>query len=115
MLEWNLASDKEYKPYTDRGGCNRCLGAITIDKDSVTRNPAYYIIAHAAKFVRPGSERIESTISNEIPNVAFKTTSGKIVLIVLNSTPSIQTFTIAYKNKTTNMRLPAGAVATYIW
>ena len=115
VLEWNLASDKEYKPYTDRGGCNRCLGAITIDKNSVTRNPAYYIIAHAAKFVRPGSERIESTISNEIPNVAFKTTSGKIVLIVLNSTPSIQTFTIAYKNKATNMRLPAGAVATYIW
>ena len=59
VIEWNLASDPNYQPHTDRGGCDRCLGAVTIDGDSVRRNPAYYIIAHAAKFVIPGSSRIE--------------------------------------------------------
>ena len=36
------------------GGCTTCLGAITIDGNKVTRNPAWYIIAHASKYVRPG-------------------------------------------------------------
>ena len=38
-----------------------CQGAITIDGDKVTRNIAYYAVAHASKFVRPGSVRIAST------------------------------------------------------
>jgi len=29
-------------------------------ENNITRNPAYYIIAHASKFVRPGSVRISS-------------------------------------------------------
>ena len=59
MLEWNLAADPRHQPHTP-GGCTTCLGAVTIDGNQVTRNPAYYIIAHAAKFVRPGSVRIAS-------------------------------------------------------
>ena len=36
VLLWNLAADAEFKPYTDRGGCPVCQGAVTIDKNSVT-------------------------------------------------------------------------------
>ena len=60
VLEWNLAADPNNKPYTDRGGCPSCQGAVTIDKDNVNRNMAYYSMAHASKFVRPGSVRIAS-------------------------------------------------------
>jgi glucosylceramidase len=49
VLEWNLAADPQQKPHTP-GGCDRCLGALTIDGDLVTREPAYYIVAHASKF-----------------------------------------------------------------
>jgi len=35
VLEWNLAADPDYKPYTDRGGCPMCQGAVTIDKNAV--------------------------------------------------------------------------------
>src|ERR1700744_2621653 len=56
VLEWNLASDPNYGPHTS-GGCSTCLGALTIGT-TVTRNVSYYIIAHASKFVRPGSVRI---------------------------------------------------------
>ena len=73
MLEWNLAANSRWEPHTDRGGCNRCVGAVTIDGNQVTRNPAYYITAHAAKFVRPGSVRIASNALPTLPNVAFKT------------------------------------------
>ncbi|HEY2580622.1 MAG TPA: glycoside hydrolase family 30 beta sandwich domain-containing protein, partial [Mucilaginibacter sp.] len=85
VLEWNLAADPQYKPYTDRGGCPSCQGAVTIDGDKVTRNIAYYSVAHASKFVRPGSTRIASDENETLPNVAFKTPAGKKVLIVANA------------------------------
>ena len=31
VLEWNLAADSNYQPHTDRGGCDRCQGAVTMD------------------------------------------------------------------------------------
>ena len=115
VIEWNLAADENQNPHTNRGGCVGCLGAVTITKDTVTRNPAYYIIAHAAKFVRPGSVRIASNIVEGLPNVAFQTPGGKIVLIVLNTSLKAKIFTIAYKEATATVSMPAGAVATYIW
>ncbi|HYH55482.1 MAG TPA: glucosylceramidase, partial [Anseongella sp.] len=51
VLEWNLAADQHYEPHTE-GGCTACLGALTIEGETITRNVAYYIIAHASKFVR---------------------------------------------------------------
>lgn len=115
VLEWNLAADPDYKPYTDRGGCPMCQGAVTIDKNAVKRNLAYYSIAHASKFVRPGSVRIASNNSDKLPNVAFKTHDGKKVLIVANVSQSSQDFNIKYKGKAVAATLDKGSVGTYIW
>ena len=115
VIEWNLSSNPALKPHTDRGGCDRCLGAVTIDKDSVKRNPAYYIIAHAGKFVRPGSVRIASNITGNIHNVAFRTPQGKIVLIVLNNGKETAAFNVLFKKQTFSATLNAGAIATYLW
>ncbi|HEX5155564.1 MAG TPA: glycoside hydrolase family 30 beta sandwich domain-containing protein [Parafilimonas sp.] len=115
VLLWNLAADPEYKPYTDRGGCPVCQGAVTINKDSVEYNLAYYAMAHASKFVRPGSVRIASTITGELNNVAFITPAKEKVLIVANTSDREQTFNISYHNKTTAAVLNPRSVATYIW
>ncbi len=115
VIEWNLAADPANKPHTDRGGCDRCLGAVTIDKNEVKRNPAYYIIAHAAKFVRPGSARIASESNNGLPNVAFKTKEGKIVVIILNNKKDPETFQVRYKKKHIDVVLAPGATVTYVW
>ena len=115
VVEWNLASDPAYNPHTDRGGCNRCLGAVTLDGDKVTRNPAYYIIAHASKFVRPGSVRIDSTPLSQLPNVAFKTPSGRDVLVVLNPGGTSETFAVRSRGRVAAMELKSGAVATLVW
>lgn len=114
VLEWNLASDPNNNPHTP-GGCTECLGAVTINGSTVVRNPAYYIIAHASKFVKTGSFRIESNYSVELPNVAYKTPEGKIVVIVLNNTDSQKSFNINAGNEPISTILPAGAVATYVW
>jgi glucosylceramidase len=114
VLEWNLAADSKHQPHTN-GGCTTCLGALTIDGDKFTRNPAYYVIAHASKLVRPGSVRIATNELPSLPNVAFRTPDGRIVLIVLNDAPTTQSFRIRDPDRVVTSTLPAGAVATYVW
>ncbi|WP_228486348.1 glycoside hydrolase family 30 protein [Paludibaculum fermentans] len=140
VILWNLAADPENKPHTDNGGCPMCQGGVTLDKDAVTINLAYYTIAHASKFVRPGSVRIGSTGAGDravgltedeerpgvkrvvviesaqvLPNVAFRTPDGKIVLVVANDTQSVNGFAIQYRGEVANLRLSPGGVGTYIW
>ncbi len=115
VLEWNLAADSSYLPHTDRGGCDRCQGSITIDGNKVTRNAGYYVMAHAAKFVRPGSIRIASNLLQGLPNVAFKRPDGHIVLLVINTAQSPRSFNIRYQGKRAASTLNgSGAVGTYI-
>lgn len=140
VILWNLAADPLNDPHTDNGGCSMCQGAISIDGDEVSRNIAYYTIAHASKFVRPGSVRIASTNTGDatvsithdeqrpeiaratlidgtpvLPNVAYKTPDGKIVLVVANTTFAERSFEVQYNGKFVNIRLQPGAVGTYIW
>ncbi|MFC7669551.1 glycoside hydrolase family 30 beta sandwich domain-containing protein [Hymenobacter humi] len=114
VLEWNLAADPQQQPHTP-GGCTECLGALTLAGNAVTRNPAYYIIAHASKFVRPGSVRIASTAPATLPNVAFRTPTGGRVVVVYNDGPAAQAFNIGHRGKRLAAKLPAGAVGTYVW
>jgi glucosylceramidase len=114
VLEWNLANDPQFNPHTDDGGCTECLGAITVG-DSVVRNVAYYIVAHASKFVRPGSIRIGSTENSELPNVAFLDPAGRKVLIVLNEADESKTFSIRFGDQTATATLPGGSVGTFEW
>ncbi|MGJ0517267.1 MAG: glycoside hydrolase family 30 protein [Methylomicrobium sp.] len=113
VLEWNLASDPFCRPHTP-GGESRCVGALSVGED-IVRNVAYYVIAHAAKFVRPGSVRIYSDEPASLPNVAFLTPSGCIVLIAFNDGAESRSFTIRFQEKNAAATLPAGAVATYVW
>jgi len=140
VILWNLAADPLYDPHTDNGGCSMCQGAITIDGNTVTRNIAWYTIAHAFKFIRPGSVRIESTArgdktvalhedeqrlgafraavvenTNVLPNAAFLTPDGHIVMVVVNDTWSTNSFTIQHNGLFATINLPAGATGTYVW
>jgi len=114
VLEWNLAADENFDPHTPDGGCDSCKGALTLG-DSVTRNVSYYIIAHASKFVPPGSIRVASTIVDNLHNVVYRTPAGKKVMIVINDNDAAKSFSIRYRNKIASASLSAGAVATYVW
>ncbi len=115
VLEWNITSNPELKPHTDRGGCERCLGAVTVAGDSVIRNPAYYVIAHASKFVEPGSVRVDSNELEGLANVAFLRPDGKKVVIALNDSQKPISFQIVDKEKVFYADLNPGATGTWIW
>lgn len=140
VILWNLAADPNDDPHTDNGGCPFCQGALTIDGDQVTKNLAYYTIAHASKFVPRGSKRIMSTGVGDaivrltqdeedgtthratvipdaqvMPNVAFLTPDNRIVLIIANNTYSERSFQVQYQGKYAQINLTPGAVGTYVW
>ena len=114
VLEWNLASNSSLQPHTD-GGCTECLGGLTIDGNNVQRNVGYYVIAHASKFVKPGSKRIQSNYSSDLPNVAFETPEGNIVVIILNNSNIDISFNIKTPGESVTTSLKSGAVGTYVW
>lgn len=113
-LEWNLANDSKYAIHTP-AGCTECKGALMIDGSNVTRNVAYYIIAHASKFVPAGSTRISSSSVSNLFNTAFVTPQGKIVLIVMNDSSSEQHFNVNVKGKWIQSSLASGSVSTIIF
>jgi len=115
VILWNLAADSRFEPHTANGGCASCQGAITIEGNEVERNLAYYVIGHASKFVPPGSVRIGSTDSQELPNVAFCTPAGKTVVIVANPNREARRFNLAAMGQAAQTELAAGAVGTYVW
>lgn len=113
-LEWNLAADAEYQPHTP-GGCTNCLGALTIEKNTISRNVAYYIIGQVSKFVPAGSVRIASNLPTNLPNLAFKRPDGKTVVLVFNDAAKEQAFQIDAKGKILPVHLAAGAAASFLW
>jgi glucosylceramidase len=114
VLEWNLAADPQFNPHTSDGGCDRCLGALTIG-NGITRNVSYYIIAHASKAIRPNAVRVRSNMHDALSNVAFQNEDGSKVLLVLNNTNVSQNFQIKFGKQFASSTLSAGAVATYYW
>jgi len=115
VLLWNLAADPHFGPHTDNGGCTMCVGAITLDGDNATLNVAYYAVAHFSRFVPHGSIHVGSNELEQLPNSAFLTPDGKVVLVVANTGNFPRTFHIAYHGSTLTTTLQSESVGTYIW
>lgn len=113
---WNLALDENFGPHL--GGCGNCRGVVTINSvtGAITRNPEYYALAHASRFVQPGAVRIESSAPSGFETVAFRNSSGGgMVLIVLNTGTAVNRFKVNAGDKSFTSELPGGAVATFTW
>lgn len=117
-LEWNLATDATYGPFTN-GGCDTCLGAVTVNSGSYTRNVSYYIIAHMSKFIRPGALRVATNSTNSgLLAAGFLNDSNNgnaKTLVVYNNKQTNQTFNIKYNGQIATVTLKKKSVGTYVW
>lgn len=86
--------------------------------------PMYYIMGHFSKFVLPDSTRIEVEVEANTPDyqlktVGFETEGQDLVVIVLNTSPTISlNLTISAENrpdKHLDTRLDPKSIKTIIW
>ena len=112
VLTWNLALDENGGPH--RGGCETCSGVVTIATDgTVTRNAEYFVLAQAARFLPPGSVRVESTSDiPDLPNVAFVTPDGSTVVVAWNGWDQSRSITVGDGTRAVSARLPAMSLST---
>ncbi|MDE2436685.1 MAG: hypothetical protein KGM49_10530 [Sphingomonadales bacterium] len=114
-LLWNLALDENHGPH--RGGCGNCRGVVTIDgaTGAVTRNVEYYVLGQVSRFVPPGSRRISSEGEGAVRHVAFRTPTGRLVLLTHNATKAPVTVTVRIGGRQFVATLPKGEVMTFLW
>jgi glucosylceramidase len=116
VLLGNLALDDAAGP--TNGGCMDCRGLVTVHADGTfSRNVEYYVLAHAAQFVRPGAVRIgsSSNVGPSFAQVAFLNPDGSNVLIAFNASRARMPFAVRRDGSAFRFALPAGAVATFVW
>ncbi|MEV8046734.1 ricin-type beta-trefoil lectin domain protein [Streptomyces griseoluteus] len=118
VTKWSLAVDQNMGPHN--GGCGTCTGLITVHNGdgrsgSVDYTVEYYDMGHLTKFVRPGAQRIASTASSTVPNVAWRNPDGGKALIAYNGATSARQVTINWGAQHATYTLPARTSATFTW
>ncbi|GHF23265.1 glucosylceramidase [Streptomyces griseoluteus] len=118
VTKWSLAVDQNMGPHN--GGCGTCTGLITVHNGdgrsgSVDYTVEYYDMGHLTKFVRPGAQRIASTASLAVPNVAWRNPDGSKALIAYNGATSAKQVTINWGAQHATYTLPARTSATFTW
>jgi glucosylceramidase len=113
---WNIAEDTNNGPVIS-GGCGACTPMVTINQSTgaITYNLDYYVIGQFSKFVVPGAQRIASTTTASLNDVAFRNPDGSEVLVVDNTSTAQQSFTTSWHGQSFTDSLPAKGVATYTW
>jgi glucosylceramidase len=131
-LEWNLASDPRYAFHT-RLGAVGALGGVTIGTTmkqrrgtggapdsfaigaTIERNPGYYLMAHSARFIRPGAVRVHSSEVDRLPNVTCLTPDSRMVMVVMNDGEAPRRFRVRHRGAHATLELGTGDVATLRW
>ncbi|MFI1790123.1 ricin-type beta-trefoil lectin domain protein [Streptomyces olivaceoviridis] len=118
VTKWSLAVDQNMGPHN--GGCGTCTGLITVHNGdgasgTVDYTVEYYDMGHLTKFVRPGAQRIASTASTAVPNVAWRNPDGSKALIAYNDSSSARTVTINWGSQHATYSLPGNTSATFTW
>ncbi|MFJ2735421.1 ricin-type beta-trefoil lectin domain protein [Streptomyces sp. NPDC087317] len=118
VTKWSLAVDQKGGPHN--GGCGTCSGLITVQNGEgrsgqVDYTVEYYDMGHLTKFVRPGAQRIASTASSAVPNVAWRNPDGGKALIAYNDATTAKTVTVNWGSQHATYSLPGRTSATFTW
>lgn len=119
VLMWNLMLDDQFGPWRP-GGCDNCLGAITIDsKDYKTLvfNSHYYTMAHLSKVIHPGAYRIESEgkVEKGIYFSAFENPNKTYSIVMMNESAEPQKVKVECLHKSFEYTMPEKSIVSAIW
>lgn len=118
-LAWNVASDQNWDPHTDDGGCNLCMGAITIHNETkaITKNATYYTTAHLSKVTKEGSVRIGSSglHTDGLYFASFQNPDATTSLVVFNTNRGSKTFDVVWQGKSIPYTLQGNTAVSFLW
>lgn len=83
--------------------------------DAVDYTVEYYTRGHLTKSVRSGAQRIASTASSSVPNVAWRNPDGWKALIAYNDASTARTVTINWGSRHATHSRPGKTSATFTW
>jgi glucosylceramidase len=118
VTKWSLAVDQNHGPHA--GGCADCTGLVTVHNGdgrsgAVDYTIEYYDMGQLTKFVRPGAVRIDSTLTPDVSDVAFRNPDGSTALIAYNGTSHPAPITVIDNGASFSYVLPARTTATFAW
>ncbi len=112
--DWNIILDEKGGP--NHVG-NYCLSPIIGDTrdGSVHYMNSYYYIGHFSKFIRPGAKRIAcSSTTDDLIATAFVNISGKIAVVIMNSTDKDLEYQVVLDGKAGKSKISAHSIITVI-
>lgn len=58
---------------------------VNATADEFYKQPMFYVLGHFSKFILPGSQRIDSTITGDgVNGIAFLRPDGKVAVVIRN-------------------------------
>ncbi|WP_407405118.1 glycoside hydrolase family 30 protein [Chryseobacterium sp.] len=124
VMEWNLASDPGTTINTP-GGCFNCLGALTINGNSVQKNISYYSLAHASRFLGENAQRLFPRAHNAGADINYAALVNDQspyarIMIITNGNSATKNMNLKYITydgvvKYAKISVPGNSVQTYVW
>ncbi len=118
-LNWVTMTDTDGKPnngpYTE--GKGYFVRSSTTDPNDITYAKGHYRYGLLSKFIQKDAVRIYSDwgSSSTVTNVAFRNPDGTIVVVVVNSNSSTQSFKMLIPEGQINASIPSKSIAAYKW
>ena len=113
-VDWNMALDLTGGPNWANNRVDAPI-IINVTANEYLRQPLYYSLAHLAKFLPPGSTRLETDGSyGSVEYTVFKTPDNNIVVVILNRNNSPINVTIKGGfDKDTTWQVTANSLTTF--
>ena len=112
---WVTVIDHKAQPNPGPHDCSPTCIILNSETLDLEYRFDYYMYGHFMKYISRGAERIDSTFSKNMPNVAFRNPDGSIVLVVANPDRKTQKLSIGWKNLGLEAELAAESIATLVW
>ena len=112
FFDWNIALGRDGGPNHAQ---NFCEAPILCDTEQGTfeKRLSYYYIGHFSRFIEPGARHIASTVcSAQVRAAAFQNPDGRVVAVLLNSTPAPQRLYLRLLGRVVAVSLPGDSIGT---
>jgi glucosylceramidase len=109
-MQWNLVLDETKKSLFE--WTQNSLVNINRKTGQITRNDEYYLMKHLSHFVQGGSHLLKTDDDSNV--LAFKNSSGKIVLVAYNPENTAVEKTILVENQKITIRLREKSINTIV-